>query len=103
MATRDLNRAEETFQQVVIEEAHALDLLAFHSTDPTRDIGRGFPDLVLAGPNGHLFAELKMWHGRMRPDQTSWAWKLRASGAPYTIWTPSDFSDIRTALRRMAA
>jgi VRR-NUC domain len=94
--------SEDVFQDKIIQDAHDLNLLVFHSTDSRRDIGAGFPDLVLAGPGGHLFAELKTTNGRMTPDQTTWAWRLRASGAPYTVWTPHDWREIWNALAEMA-
>lgn len=95
---------EAEFTTKVIKECHRLGLLVFHSVDTRRDIGKGFPDLVIAGPSGHLFVELKVPGGRMRPEQTDWAWKLRA-GAPwcYEVWTPEELEwAIPFTLKEMA-
>lgn len=94
---------EAAFQAEVIAQAHELGLLVHHSTDPTRDIGPGFPDLFIAGPRGFILAELKVPGGRMRPDQTTWAWRLRAAGAPYAVWMPGDWLGITSILCELSS
>lgn len=63
-------------------------ILAFHSGDPRRDYGRGFPDLVLCGRYRVLFCELKANGGTLRPEQTEWRYRLVANGAGWVCWTP---------------
>jgi len=64
-------------------------VLAFHSTDSRRDIGRGFGDLVLVGGNV-LFVELKSATGKLSSEQISWKYRLMATGAHYAVWIPGN-------------
>lgn len=87
---------EDELLKFVVDRALALELLVFHSTDPRRDTGRGFPDLVLAGPRGVIFAELKATHGVFSDDQKAWAKMLTmaTSGQPWSTWVswyPADW------------
>jgi hypothetical protein len=66
------------------------DVLAYHSADSRRDVGTGFPDLVLAGTRRTLFAELKSQYSTLRPEQTNWRYRLVACGELYEIWRPAD-------------
>lgn len=57
--------------------AAAKGLLVHHCTDSRRCDGhRGFPDLVIAGPKGLIFAELKAAGGETSADQDLWLWML---------------------------
>lgn len=58
---------------------------------PVRYDGKGFPDLVLVGPGGILFAELKSANGRMSPDQRAWASDIGLAGGNHRLWRPSDW------------
>jgi hypothetical protein len=51
----------------------------------------GLPDLVLVGPGGVAFRELKSELRHMAPAQTEWKWALKAGGADVDIWLPSHF------------
>lgn len=58
---------------------------------------RGFPDLMIIGPGGVLYRELKsaagMDPGRgLRPDQTTWKYRLLAAGLDWAIWMPRDLA-----------
>jgi hypothetical protein len=77
------------------------DVLAFHSTDSRRDIGKGFPDLVCVGRHHILFAELKRFGGYRSPEQTTWGYRILATGARYALWTPLDLKrgTIESAIR----
>lgn len=47
---------------------------------------KGLPDLVLAGPFGVAWIEVKTAASpRLSPDQVAWAWTLRASGQRFCI------------------
>jgi hypothetical protein len=65
-------------------------ILASHSYDSRRDYGRGFPDLVMAGENNVLFAELKSCGGTLSSEQIHWKYRLIGCGCYYTCWTPKD-------------
>lgn len=54
---------------------------------------RGFPDLVVAGPRGTLFRELKDAWAMPRPSQTKWRYTLLAGGADYAVWRPAAWFD----------
>ena len=76
------------------ELARSRGLLWVHVTAPY--MGRsehrgdyGFPDLVIAGPGGQIFAELKAG-GRLDPEQARWRDVLQAAGASWRLWRPAD-------------
>ena len=68
-----------------------LRLLCFHDHDARRNI-RGFPDLVIAGPGGVIWAELKTPAGELSSDQAQWKWTLIGAGQNYKIWRPADWT-----------
>jgi hypothetical protein len=56
---------------------------------------QGFPDLMIVGPGGVIFRELKTLNGMgagggLRPDQSTWRDRLKAAGQDWDIWTPAD-------------
>ena len=93
---------ESALQAKVITLCHDLGLLVFHSTDSRRDVGRGFPDLVIVGKAGGMFAEVKDNWGQLSPDQCQWKYSLMASGAQWRLWRPSDWQAIEAELRGIA-
>jgi len=55
-------------------------LLWHHCTDSRKCRGqRGFPDLVIIGPKGVIFAELKSADGDTSPEQDLFGWTLEAA------------------------
>ncbi len=64
----------------------------------------GFPDLVIVGPGGLAFAELKSTKGRVTASQQAWLNQLRNAGQTAVVWTPAAWLDgtIPTLLRRLA-
>lgn len=78
-------------------------LLFFHLTRPQK-LGKGFPDLVIAGPGGVLYRELKMPGGSLSPEQVSWKWTLLTSGQNWAVWQPADLESgkIERELARLA-
>jgi hypothetical protein len=94
---------EADLQSSVVDLARWLKILAYHTHDSRRS-EPGFPDLVLAGRNGVIFAELKSTAGQLSREQTSWKWMLTAAGATWRLWRPLewDTGQIEAELRRIA-
>lgn len=85
----------------VIELCDTHSVLVFHSGDSRRDMGdSGFPDLVLAGSSGLLFAELKDAFGVRSPGQIQWRYRLLSAGQHCALWRPKDLESgaIETAI-----
>lgn len=93
---------EHVFQTRVVELCRWHRLRVFHSGDSRRDLCAGFPDLVIVGPGGVLFIELKTDRGRVRPEQTTWLNALSAAGSQAAVWRPRDWTAIQVALRTLA-
>lgn len=55
----------------------------------------GFPDLVIAGPQGVLFRELKGSRGRLAAHQQQWCDVLVAAGHDWGMWRPRDLKSGR--------
>ena len=99
----------------LLQEVHALcgefGLLVHHCRDSRAcDGNKGLPDLIIAGPGGVIFAELKSEDGERSADQDLWAWTLtRACDGgsvrmDYQLWRPTDLTSglIRAELERIA-
>jgi hypothetical protein len=69
-------------------------LVWFHLTRPQR-LGKGLPDLIVAGPNGVIWRELKVPPGTLTPEQVQWKWTLLASGQDWAVWLPADLDSGR--------
>ena len=78
---------EKQLLAAVVELASYLGLLVYHTYDSRRS-DPGFPDLVLAGGRGVIFAELKTEHGEMSSEQVTWKWRLLASHCNWKLWRP---------------
>lgn len=94
--------SEAVFQTRVVELARWLRLRVFHSGDSRRDLCAGFPDLVIVGPEGTVFVELKTNTGRVRPEQTTWLHALEHAGQNTFVWRPRDWAAINRALHALA-
>ena len=76
-----------------------------HHPDSRKDAGhKGFPDLVIAGPRGTVFAELKDNRKSLTPDQRQWGSVLDKGGELWFIWRPRDLESgaIQKALDSIA-
>jgi VRR-NUC domain-containing protein len=80
---------ERELQAAVTDMCHWLGLRYYHTHDSRRS-NPGFPDLVIVGAGGVLFAELKSQDGRLRPEQKEWLHDLHAAGAIARVWYPDD-------------
>lgn len=87
-------------QDAIVALAHHLGYIAYHGRPgrtahgwrtPVSYDGKGFPDLVLAGPRGVLFLEVKGDGDRVREHQRKWIAALRSAGAQAFIVTPGDW------------
>lgn len=56
---------------------------------------RGFPDLVIAGPGGVIFAELKTEDGDTSAGQELWIWTLTVAGVVAVVLRPADLDSGR--------
>ena len=72
-----------------------------HETDSRRS-KKGFPDLVISGPGGTIFAELKAQRGKITPDQQAWIDSINNSGGECWVWRPSHWPDVLHRLRLLA-
>jgi hypothetical protein len=74
---------------------------------PRSSIGdqRGWPDWVILGPLGGIFAELKSERGSLTPDQRHVGSMLTRAGMTWVMWRPRDLLDgtIERQLDRISA
>ncbi len=102
MAGGDLTVTEAELTDAVLELARELGLLVHHCKDSRTCIGhKGFADVVLAGPKGVIFRELKSEYGETSAYQDRWGHRLcqsRIEGiaiALWDIWRPQDLESGR--------
>jgi len=63
---------------------------------------KGFPDLVIAGPFGTVFAELKDQKRKPTKDQIEWLSTLSRTNEHVYLWRPSDWDQIQDILKKVA-
>lgn len=65
---------------------------------------KGWPDRLLIGQHGSLWAELKSEFGRATRDQLAFGQRLQDAGGTWFLWRPSDLIDgtIERELGRIA-
>jgi hypothetical protein len=56
---------------------------------------RGFPDLVIIGPGGVLWRELKVPPDDLRSEQRALGYTLQACWQNWAVWTPADLDNGR--------
>ena len=98
------NREEDILQGKIIGLAEWLHLKVYHVSRSDKGIvsSKGFPDLVIAGPMGTVFAELKSQTGRVRPEQQEWLSLLARSNDHVYVWRPADWPYIEQTLKKVA-
>jgi len=92
---------EDQLQEAILELCQWLRLKAFHIYDSRKSAGAGFPDLVISGPGGTIFAELKSEKGKVSLSQDEWLNILTLSGQVAVVWRPSDMPEIRRTLNAL--
>ena len=90
----------------LLEQVHSaarfLGVLIYHTRDSRRS-DPGFPDLVMTGPGGIAFRELKTETGRITSRQAEWLQQLRKAGGDAKVWRTSDWPElVMTELRQLA-
>ncbi len=94
--------SESDFQTTVIDLCRLMHLRVAHFrpartakgwVTPVAGDGAGFPDLVIAGPGGVLFRELKQQKGALSGQQAVWLDALKSAGADAGIWRPSELKN----------
>jgi len=94
--------SEAAFQTRITELCAWLRLKWHHETD-SRKTRKGWPDLVIAGPHGVVFSELKKnERERPSPEQEEWLNTLHAAGARVYVWRPADWPEINRVLHELA-
>ena len=80
-------------------------LMFYHARDSRSSGDPGLPDLVIAGPRGLIFRELKPQEGDLRWHQRRWFRVLRQARQSCEIWRPSDWfsGQVRRELEIIAA
>jgi len=86
-ATMTEDRGPDSLDAHVRRLVMDLGLLRYHTHDARRS-PKGFPDLVLCGPGGVLFRELKTQRGQVTAEQQQWLDALAAAGADVGVWRP---------------
>lgn len=90
MLVADKALSEKQFQQRVTDLCDVLHLRYYHTYDSRRSPS-GFPDLVIVGPTGCIFVELKKENGKVTTRQQEWLDDLRTAGQVAVVWHPSDW------------
>lgn len=81
---------EAEFQSQIVEVCKLHRVEAFHVNLSIRS-EPGWPDLVLVGPNGILYRELKTKTGTVSPSQHYWLGILGDAGADVGVWRPDQW------------
>lgn len=95
---------EAHLERSVIQLCQWLGLLVYHTRD-SRGSNPGFPDLVIVGPRGVLFRELKSAAGKVTRPQSLWGDGLTEAGSSWAVWRPEHLLDgtIRAELQSLCA
>lgn len=90
-----MGSSEADFCAAVMAVARGMGLLVHWCSDSRKCYGdKGFPDLVIAGPRGLIFAECKMPSADTTAEQDRWIWTIGEAGGRgrdsiVRIWFPS--------------
>lgn len=81
--------------RLIIAHATLYGLMCHHMGDSRRlwpGAAPGFPDLVLAGPAGVAFREIKGAGDRLTPAQSEWGAVLIGTGHDWRVWHWADWA-----------
>ena len=92
---------EDQFQEKILELCKWLRLRTYHTYDSRRS-NAGFPDLVIVGKHGAVFAELKSTSGKVSLAQQEWYDELIMAGQQAYIWRPEDWPQVEKVLKQIA-
>ena len=99
VAPSNLKILEQQTQQAICELCDYLGLEWFHNPDSQR-VRAGLPDLIIIGPRGVIYAELKSKTGKLRTKQDKIIKLLRQSGQKVFVWRHTDLQN-GTVLREL--
>ena len=80
---------EAELQTKILRMCRDLGLRAWHCHIP-QGSRKGLPDLIIVGPGGVLWRELKSEKGRVSDAQTDWLTDLTSAGQDAAVWRPMD-------------
>lgn len=92
---------EAQWQRRITDLCDLLGLMWHHETDSRRS-KKGFPDLVIAGPNGVIFAELKSNTGKVSDAQQAWVRQINTGGGEAWVWRPTHWDLVMRRLYALA-
>lgn len=91
---RELLSIHDDVVAEIIRRANARGCLVHYCGQAARCQGdKGQPDLVVAGPFGTAWIEVKMPGDQLKPAQTTWRHMLTAGGQEYHVVGPADLVD----------
>lgn len=114
MKASDIPMSEDQLLDHVLETAKTFKLRTAHFrpaqvrsgkwVTPVQGDGKGWPDVVVVGPGGSLFRELKAEGKYPTPEQKVWLAWLTAAGEDAGVWKPRDWHSgrIQDELRAIA-
>lgn len=102
--SRLITMTEAQLQTSIVALCRTHRLHVFHMHDSRRSTGVGFPDLVISGPGGTIFRELKNDVLQPTSEQMTWLGTLAEGGADAALWRPIHWrsGEIAVTLQRIA-
>lgn len=96
--------SETDLQNRIIGLCEWLGLLVYHVNRSDKGVvsSKGFPDLVICGPMGAVFAELKSQTGKVSREQRHWLAMLARSQDHVYVWRPEDWDEIVRICKEVA-
>lgn len=99
-SSAQLKILEEQTQSAICNLCDYLHLKWFHNPD-SRRVNPGLPDLIIIGPRGVIYVELKSRTGELRKAQEETIVLLRQSQQRVFVWRHTDLFD-GTVLRELS-
>jgi hypothetical protein len=89
-----LTELEGAYLSNVYRLCHREQVLFHHCLDSRKCSGAGLPDVIIVGPNGCIFREIKVSpFDAPTSEQKAWLYMLQAAGQDARVWTSADLSD----------